>query len=313
MQPSKHISHLIEAHHLTPSWKVINNLKITDCEKRAKIINLANRKNKIKLDKQYDYYHGTKSNSMDGLQPGDKLPTKRHRRKSYTPLTKEQQALLIENYWVAETIAKKFVKTHPRLGSLTYDDILGECTLALSRAASEYRSGILGKNGKECKFSTYAHTRVKFACQNAIRDSGRIVKIPRSISKKRTDVRKLVEKGRTYEEIADALDITEYTVWECEQSWQENYYSTDFTGDREDDNDRPVYEIPAPDPFVSESSPQANDVVAALSDEDFKILDAYFNDDRVSTAIRKRGEELHKMILKKIEEKEAQAKDHERM
>ena len=41
----------------------------------------------------------------NGLQPGDKLPKRRSRQKTYTPLTKYQQKLVEEHLWVAGRLA----------------------------------------------------------------------------------------------------------------------------------------------------------------------------------------------------------------
>jgi hypothetical protein len=59
-----------------------------------------------------------------GLQPGDNLPKKRTRQKTYPPLTEYQQALVEEHIWIAGRLAHSAKSlTGGATGCFTRDDL----------------------------------------------------------------------------------------------------------------------------------------------------------------------------------------------
>ena len=235
---------------------------------------------------------------MPGLQKNDKLPMKKDRRRIYPKLTKEQQRLVLDNSWVAYDRAADYTEKHPYLGSLTYEDILSVCFLALCRAAIDYDPT------KSTKFSTYAYPRVAGYCLTAIRDTSRMVKIPRIISSIRAQVRELQEQGLNNADIADILNVSETDVLLAEQSWRENWQTLSYSSDEEDAKE---LQLKSTSPFQSQFSNAANEVIANLSDKDYTMLTKYLSGKYNSQAIKQKAENLIADIKATIADNESQA------
>ena len=172
-----------------------------------------------------------------GLQPGDKLPVRKDRRKKHPPLTKAQQKLVEEHRWIAGRLAHSAkCLTGGHTGCFTRDDLEGVALFALCVAASRYNPDL------GWKFSTYAWNTVRGYIQHALRDFSRMVRVPRWIGGIREEVRNMLKQGYSYEEVSEALDIEYRHVLLCEESWGEIHSSYDHTPDES----RPrefVYEI----------------------------------------------------------------------
>ena len=172
-----------------------------------------------------------------GLQPGDKLPERKDRRKKHPPLSREQQKLVEEHRWIAGRLAHSArCLTGGHTGCFTRDDLESVAMFALCVAATRY-DPTLG-----FKFSTFAWNTARGYIQHALRDFSRVVRVPRWIGGVREDVRELLKQGMNYEEVAEELGLEEKQVLMCEQSWKEIHSSYDHTPDES----RPrefVYEI----------------------------------------------------------------------
>jgi len=198
-----------------------------------------------------------------GLQPGDKLPEKRSRIKKYPPLSKKQQKLVEEHMWVAGRLAHSArLLTGGFTGCYTKADLEGVAFLALCVAATRYDEGL------GWKFSTYAWNTCRGWIQHALRDHSRMVKVPRWIAGIRDEVREMINKGSSYEEIGDELGLSEDQIMMCEQSWQEIHTSYDHTPD----DFRPrefTYEI---DEVKSVIGVEVFEKVGDLPDSDIELL-----------------------------------------
>lgn len=160
-----------------------------------------------------------------GLQPGDVL-TKRDRRKKYPALTKEQQKLVEDHLWIAGRLAFSAKSlTGGQTGCYTKEDLEGVAYFALCVAATRFNEDL------GWKFSTFAWNTARGWIQHALRDSSRMVRVPRWIGGVRSDVRDLLAQGMTYSEVADELGLEEKQVLLCEQSWKEVHSSYDHTPD----------------------------------------------------------------------------------
>jgi len=203
------------------------------------------------------------SMSKLGLQPGDKLPNRRSRIKKYPKLTEAQQRLVEEHLWIAGRLAHSAkTLTGGFTGSYTRDDMKSVALLALCVAASRFNPDL------GWKFSTYAWNTCRGWIQHALRDSSRLVRIPRWICGIRDEVRELAIKGLSYADIADELGLEEKQVIMCEESWQEIHYSYDHSPD----DWRPrefVYNI---DEVKAMIGPHIFEQVGDLSDADIKLL-----------------------------------------
>lgn len=200
---------------------------------------------------------------VDGLQPGDDLPSKKSRLKSYPPLTKAQQKLVEEHLWVAGRLAHSARSlTGGFTGCFTRNDLESVAHLALCVAATRYNPDL------GWKFSTYAWTTVRGWIQHALRDHSRMVRVPRWIGGIRQDVRELLSQGYGYNEVAEELGLDEKQVLMCEESWREIHSSYDHTPDET----RPkefIYEV---DEVKAMLGPRIFEQVGDLSDADIKLL-----------------------------------------
>ena len=133
-----------------------------------------------------------------GLQPGDRLPSRRSRLKKYPPLTKEQQKLVEEHRWIAGRLAYSArVLTGGHTGCYTKEDLESVALFALCVSATRYDPAL------GYKFSTFAWNTARGWIQHALRDFSRMVRIPRWIRGVRGDVKAVLDAGGSY---ADAVD-----------------------------------------------------------------------------------------------------------
>ena len=199
----------------------------------------------------------------NGLQPGDKLPARRSRRKKYPPLTKEQQALVVEHKWIAARLAYGAkALTGGCTGCFTKDDLESVAMLALCVAATRYDPSL------GWKFSTYAWNTGRGWIQHSLRDFSRMVRLPRWISGIRQEANELLRDGMSYAEVAFELGLDEKQVLMCEQSWQEIHFSYDYTP--EDSQPREfVYEV---DEVRTLLGPEIFKKVGDLPDSDIELL-----------------------------------------
>ena len=198
-----------------------------------------------------------------GLQPGDKLPKRRSRQKTYAPLTKYQQALVEEHLWIAGRLAHSARSlTGGFTGCYTKEDLESVALFALCVAATRYNPSL------GWKFSTYAWNTARGWIQHALRDHSRMVKVPRWIAGVRNEVKALAKTGMTYAEIAEELGLDEDQVAMCEESWQEIHSSYDHSPD----DSRPkefTYEI---DEVKAMIGVEVFEKVGDLNDADIKLL-----------------------------------------
>jgi len=204
--------------------------------------------------------------SKKGLQPGDQLPKKPRRLKSYPKLNKKQQKLVEEHLWVAGRLAHSAKSlTGGFTGCYSKEDLESVAYFALCVAATRYDEAL------GWKFSTYAWGTCRGWIQHALRDYSRMVRIPRWISGVRQDCRDLLSQGMTYAEVAEELGIDEKQVLMCENSWKEIHYSYDHTPDES----RPrefVYEV---DEVKAVLGVEVFEKVGDLSDSDIQLLLQY--------------------------------------
>ncbi len=161
-----------------------------------------------------------------GLQSGDMLPIRKDRRKKYPPLTKAQQKLVEEHRWIAGRLAHSAkCLTGGHTGCFTRDDLESVGLFALCVAASRYDASL------GWKFSTYAWNTARGYIQHALRDSSRMVRVPRWIGGVHEEVRTMLKQGYSYDEVSEALDIDYKHVLMCEESWREIHSSYDHTPD----------------------------------------------------------------------------------
>ena len=198
-----------------------------------------------------------------GLQPGDKLPGRKDRRKKYPPLTKEQQALVEEHRWIAGRLAHSARSmTGGHTGCYTKEDLEMVAMFALCVAATRYNPDL------GWKFSTYAWNTARGWIQHALRDFSRMVRVPRWVNGVRADVKRMLAEGVSYEEIGDELGLDEHQILMCEESWQEIHSSFDYTPDES----RPrefTYEI---DEVKAMLGPRVFEMVGDLSDGEIELL-----------------------------------------
>lgn len=201
--------------------------------------------------------------AKNGLQPGDKLPKRSKRQKSYPPLTKAQQQLVQDHLWVAGRLAQRAKSlTGGFTGSYTKDDLESVALLALCTAASRFNPSL------GWKFSTYAWTTCRGWIQHALRDHSRLVRVPRWIGPVRAECRDLLAQGLTYEEVAEELGLDEKQVLMCEESWKEIHYSYDHSPEDSRPNEF-VYEVDEIKAFFGQ---EAFKEIGDLSDKDIHLL-----------------------------------------
>lgn len=198
-----------------------------------------------------------------GLQAGDKLPSKKDRRKKHAPLSKEQQKLVEDHRWIAGRLAHSAkCLTGGHTGCYTKEDLESVAFFALCVAASRYDPSL------GWKFSTYAWNTARGYIQHSLRDFSRMVRVPRWIGGVRNEVRELVKQGLSFEEIAEELGMDESQVIMCEESWREIHSSYDHTPDE----GRPkefIYEV---DEIKSLIGNEVLMEVGDLSDADIQLL-----------------------------------------
>jgi len=201
--------------------------------------------------------------SKIGLQPGDKLPSRKDRRRKYPPLTKEQQALVAEHRWIAGRLAHSARSmTGGHTGCYTKEDLESVAMFALCVAATRYNPAL------GWKFSTYAWNTARGWIQHALRDFSRMVRVPRWVGGVRADVKEMLKGGSTYDEIEEELGLDHRQVLMCEESWQEIHSSFDYTPDES----RPrefTYEI---DEVKAMLGPRVFEMVGDLSDANIQLL-----------------------------------------
>ena len=226
-----------------------------------------------------------------GLQPGDKLPTKRSRQKKYPPLTREQQALVQEHMWIAGRLAHSARRlTGGFTGCYTKDDLEGVALFALCVASTRYDPST------GWKFSTFAWNTVRGWIQHALRDHSRMVRIPRWIPAIRQEVRDLLRQGMTYEEVSEELGLDLNQIGMCEDSWQEIHSSYDHTPE----DSRPKEFVQEVDEFKALVGVDLLKKVGDLPDSEIKLLLLHVEGELESEEDSERAEELLSKIKKAI-------------
>ena len=99
----------------------------------------------------------------------------------------------------------------------TKEDLESVAYFALCVAATRYSPN------RGIKFSTYAWSTARGYIQHALRDHSRMVRVPRWINDRRQALKALLESGASYDEILDAIGLTEEGVMLCELSWAETH------------------------------------------------------------------------------------------
>jgi DNA-directed RNA polymerase specialized sigma subunit len=218
-----------------------------------------------------------------GLQPGDNLPKRRSRQKTYPPLTKYQQGLVEEHIWVAGRLAHSARSlTGGFTGCYTKEDLESVALFALCVAATRYNPDL------GWKFSTYAWNTARGWIQHALRDHSRMVKVPRWIGGIRADVRDLALKGLNYDEIGEELGLDSHQVVMCENSWQEIHSSYDHTLDDCRQKEF-TYEI---DEVKSMLGPRVFEQVGDFPDADIKLLLMHVEDQLECEQEKERAQQL---------------------
>jgi len=129
--------------------------------------------------------------------------TPRRRTKKYPPLSREQQRLVAEHQWIASRLAYGAkCLTGGHTGSLTREDLQSIASFAICVAASRYRPEM------GIKFVTYAWSTARGYLRHALRDYSRMVRTPRWVANYRNEVKRLVQEGVAYDDIADTLGTT---------------------------------------------------------------------------------------------------------
>ena len=161
-----------------------------------------------------------------GLQPGDRLPKRKSRIKKYPKLNRAQQALVEEHLWIAGRLAHSAKSlTGGATGCYTREDLESVALMALCVAAGRYDPSL------GWKFSTFAWNTARGWIQHALRDHSRMVRVPRWIAGVRQEVRDMVSRGCSFEEISEELGLDERQITMCEESWQDVHFSYDYTPD----------------------------------------------------------------------------------
>ena len=218
-----------------------------------------------------------------GLQPGDKLPERRSRLKQYPKLTEEQQKLVEEHVWIAGRLAHSAKSlTGGATGCFTRDDLESVGYLALCVAAGRYDPSL------GWKFSTFAWNTARGWMQHALRDHSRMVRVPRWIAGVRQEVRDMIARGCSFEEIEEELGLDPKQITMCEESWQDVHSSYDHTP--EDSRPREfTYEI---DEVKSHIGVDILKKVGDLDDTDIKNLLLHVEGELESEEDRARADEI---------------------
>lgn len=148
------------------------------------------------------------------------------RQRQYPRLSREQQKLVEEHMWIAGRLAYGAkCLTGGHTGSLTREDLESIAKFALCVAATKYDPEL------NVKYSTYAWKTARGYIQHALRDYSRLVKTPRWVAKYKDQVFDMLKENRTYGEIAEALEIDESRVLDCQLSENNYHVSYDLQPD----------------------------------------------------------------------------------
>lgn len=195
-------------------------------------------------------------------------------------LTKAQQALVVDAMWVPKVLARKVYSKHTT-GTLALGDLESHGYIALCSCATRFDPG------KGVRFSTYAYVRVRGAILNAIRDTARTVRLPRTILNLRPQVKRLIQEGLSYGEVARELGITIGQVAEAEASWREESLPLDT----HDDEKAPV-QLTQEGGTYHELQQEHRDWAEGLSDGDLALLRDWADGKPMTDRGRVRIEEL---------------------
>lgn len=118
------------------------------------------------------------------------------------------------NLRLAMDTAAKYARSQSRL---EYEDLIQEATIGLMRAVDKFDPE------RGFKFSTYATWWCRQACQRAIANYGRAIRLPMHVE---ADVRKLaavVDEFSTYQDTVSRHEVAEFLGWEfdyLEDIWE---------------------------------------------------------------------------------------------
>lgn len=226
-------------------------------------------------------------NKKQGLQPGDKLPVRRSRKKKHPKLTQEQQLLVEEHMWIAGRLAHSArCRTGGFTGCYTKEDLEGVALFALCVASTRYDPEL------GWKFSTFAWNTVRGYIQHALRDHSRMVRVPRWIPAIRQEVRNLLSEGMTYDEVSEELGLDHNQICMCEDSWQEIHSSYDQTPE----DSRPKEFVQEVDEFKTLVGPELLQKVGDLPDSEIKLLLLHVEGELESEEESERAEKILSQI-----------------
>lgn len=212
-----------------------------------------------------------------GLRPGVVVNKPKCRKRKVEPLTIEEKKLVEGNMDIASFAAYRAVtETRGYVGCFTFEDLKAVAFYALCVAAKDFDPS------KGFSFRTYAARKAQGYIQHALRDTSRIVKIPRYIFKYREEVRKLMGEGLSGKEIAETLGISYDKVVECEESWGQIHLSLD-SSNTEGEEEPSSIDIPSYNP--DEVELMGRSVLAELGklpEEVIELLNQYHYGDSSS-------------------------------
>lgn len=219
---------------------------------------------------------GRKKKMSQGLTKDSKVKIgkKKSRIRKIEPLTDSERKLVEDHLYIADYSAYVAVtRTRGYTGCMSYDDLKSVAYLALCVAAKDFDPNF------GVKFATFAIRKTSGYIQHALRDYSRMVKIPRLIMNSRKEVRDLVSKGKTFEEIEKITGLSRDKIVECEESWGEIHVSYDkIVVDGEESG----FEIPSYD--IDEIDYIGKTVVKELSllpEDTINLLnDYYYSEDK---------------------------------
>lgn len=204
----------------------------------------------------------------------------------HKPLTKSQQKLVEDHLWVAGRQAyKHYTLNGGHTGLFTREDLESVGRYALCVAASRW------DESRGVKFSTYAWTTVSGYIQHSLRDHSRMVRVPRWILYIRHTALKLLQEGKSNEEIMVELSLSEEQILMISDSWKESYKSLDYSSDEGKPLDLPYYDKNTEDSLI-EIHLDSVETLANLSDSDLKGFEKYVNGGRVSKSRAKKYESI---------------------
>ena len=207
------------------------------------------------------------------VQPAKPRMTRR-RYKRYPGLTPEQQALVAEHKWIAGRLAHSAkCLTGGHTGSLTREDLESIANFALCVAATRYNPEM------NIKYSTYAWNTARGYIQHALRDISRLVRTPRWVASYKKEVDGLIAEGKTYKEIAEALNIDETKVLNCELSANNYHISYDSSPE---DWVTPEFVYNFEEHKATLLSPELISQIRGLSDAEMTMLLRYIEDSPIS-------------------------------